>query len=69
MSEDFGTQIPPLEPPKKSNNTLIIVIVVLIVLCCCCAVGSYVTYQYLGDMILEWLRNQGYTLLQTVAIV
>lgn len=68
MSEDFGTPMQTLEAPKKKNNTVIIVIVVLVVLCCCCVIGSYVMYQFLGDAILEWLSDQGFTLLRTLQI-
>jgi len=68
MSEDFGTPVQQLEEPKKKNNTVIIVVVVLVVLCCCCVIGSYVMYQFLGDRILEWLSDQGLTLLRTLQI-
>jgi len=64
MSEDFGTPITPMEEPKKkTNTTTIIIIVVLAILCCCCAV-VLLFYFYLGDILLEWLKNQGIISLQ-----
>lgn len=66
MSEDFGTPITPMEEPrKKSNTTLIIVIVVLLILFCCCAF-VLLFYFYLGDILLNWLQDQGFTTLRLI---
>jgi hypothetical protein len=62
MSEDFGAPFTPMEPPKKtSNTTLTIVIVVLAILCCCCAF-VLLFYFVIGDILLEWLRDMGFTI-------
>ena len=69
MSEDFGTPLTPMEEPKKkSNTTLTIVIVVLAILCCCCAV-VLLFYFYLGDILLQWLKNQGFITLRLLLAV
>jgi hypothetical protein len=46
------------EPRKKSNTALIITIVVLVALCLCCGV-ILLFYFYLGDILLQWLIDQG----------
>ncbi len=45
-------------PPKKSRTGMIILIVVAVLLLCCCAV--VVAGWFLGDPILEMLREMGY---------
>ncbi len=60
MSDEFGTPYATTEgkPPKKRNTALIVTLVVVLILCLCCAF-VLVMYFWLGDLILEWLRNQG----------
>ncbi len=48
-------------PVKKSKTGLIIIIVVAVLLLCCCAI--LVAGWFLGDPILEMLRDMGYDLL------
>jgi len=53
-TEEYGTPIPPMEEEKGSNNKLwIIILVVVLILCCCCILFSIITYQFLGDLLLE----------------
>lgn len=70
MSEDLGAPFTPMEPPsKKSNTTLTIVIVVLAILCCCCAF-VLLFYFYLGDVLLKWLQDLGFTItLQLIGVI
>jgi hypothetical protein len=50
---------PPITPapeePKK-NNTILYIAIAAVILCCCC-VGAFIFYQYLGDPLVEAIRN------------
>ena len=51
-SEDFD----PDPSPGKSRMPLIIGAAAFIILCCCCG-SLYIFYQYIGDPLVELLKN------------
>lgn len=69
----ISTRRPPAEPPPPSSpfvpaddndgrrrrNTIIAVIIIVLVCCCCAFLVS--GYYYWGDLLLDWLREQGMT--------
>ena len=42
--------------PRKSRTGLTVTIIVLVFLCCCCG-GTLVFYFWLGDLIIDIVRN------------
>lgn len=58
--------VPPVEvlttppPPKKGMSPWWIVLIVVVVLLCCCCISVVILYNWVGDLILEWLGNSGY---------
>ena len=51
--------IPPApEEPRRKTNTVLYIVIGVVVLCGCC-IGAFVFYQYLGDPLIEAIRNLG----------
>jgi peptidoglycan/LPS O-acetylase OafA/YrhL len=56
MDDNNFVEFEEAKPEKDNRKTVIIVAAAVILVCCCCILAGYLSYQYLGDPFVNWLR-------------